>query len=482
MRLKRWNCPHRQLGRKPSQRSCRSVDRPLDRPSRQSKRVFFAMMVSAVMIAGLNILSESSRVSAQEAPTVQPDSPTSIQGAGRWKKFRQNSVVGEQPADALTEKQMETMRQLEALGYLSGVSAAPAISGVTRHLRHRTAPGLNFYVSGHAPEATLIDMEGAVLHRWSYEYRAAFPEGRPPKTHWRRAHMYENGDLLALWEGRGLIRLNKDSDLIWKYSQKPHHDIFVTENGKIYVLARKARVIPSIHETEPVLEDFIDLLDENGKLLKRLSILDCIQNSDYHESVVEILQEQVASRLSLKRKLPGDIFHTNTIEVFDGTQEGVSPVFRKGNLLISLRTPSIVAVIDPEKEKAVWVSTGIWRHQHDPFLLTNGRMLMFDNEGNQGSSRVIEFDPFSQQVFWKFEGNPPGRFHSKCCGAVQRLGNGNTLITETDNGRALEVAPDGTVVWEFVSPHRAGENNELIAALYDMVRVPEEWDCAWLEN
>ena len=31
---------------------------------------------------------------------------------------------------------------------------------------------------------------------------------------------------------------------------------------------------------------------------------------------------------------------------------------------------------------------------------------------------------------------------------------------------------DGSVVWEFVSPHRAGEHDALIAALFEMERLP----------
>jgi len=53
------------------------------------------------------------------------------------------------------------------------------------------------------------------------------------------------------------------------------------------------------------------------------------------------------------------------------------------------------------------------------------------------------------------------------------LPNGNTLITESENGKAFEVTPEGKIVWEFFNPHRAGDNNELIAALYDVVRYDQ---------
>jgi hypothetical protein len=65
------------------------------------------------------------------------------------------------------------------------------------------------------------------------------------------------------------------------------------------------------------------------------------------------------------------------------------------------------------------------------------------------------------------------------CGTGQRLPNGNTLITESDNGRAFEVTKDKEIVWEYVSPHRAGEKNELIASLFHVDRVEPD-QVKWL--
>jgi hypothetical protein len=327
-------------------------------------------------------------------------------------------------------------------------------------------------------------MEGVVLHKWSFDYQAAFPTRQNPESTWgwRRAYMYENGDILAIWEGRTLIRLDRNSQLKWAYHGKPHHDIFVTDDRNIHVLARKAKIIPEIHKSQPVMEDFVDVLDDRGNLVSRLSILTCFRNSSYYWPFLESLRERVEYRLAVGKKYAGDILHTNTLQVFDGSHAGISPIYRKGNLLVCIREPGIVAIIDPEKKSVVWSISGMWSKQHDSTLLDNGRMLIFDNKGNLNYSRVVEFDPFSQQTFWNFEGNPPRTFRSKTCGAVQRLQNGNTLIIESDNGRALEVARDGSVVWEFVSPYRAGDNNELIATLYDLVRIPNDWNFEWLEN
>ncbi len=57
--------------------------------------------------------------------------------------------------------------------------------------------------------------------------------------------------------------------------------------------------------------------------------------------------------------------------------------------------------------------------------------------------------------------------------------NDNTLITESDSGRAFEVQPDGTIVWEYVTPERGGEAGDLVATLFEVVRV-DAADVAWL--
>ena len=44
---------------------------------------------------------------------------------------------------------------------------------------------------------------------------------------------------------------------------------------------------------------------------------------------------------------------------------------------------------------------------------------------------------------------------------MQRLANGNTLITESVNGRAFEVTADGRIVWEFLAPHLNARDKRL---------------------
>ncbi len=66
-------------------------------------------------------------------------------------------------------------------------------------------------------------------------------------------------------------------------------------------------------------------------------------------------------------------------------------------------------------------------------------------------------------------------------GRVQPLPNGNTLVVETDAGRALELTEDGEVVWEFRSPYRVRERGDKVASLYSLERVGAD-KTSWLDS
>ncbi len=100
--------------------------------------------------------------------------------------------------------------------------------------------------------------------------------------------------------------------------------------------------------------------------------------------------------------------------------------------------------------------------------------------GHEGYSRVLELDPISGAELWSWAPEPPETFFSVFCGSATRLAGGNTLVTESCNGRALEITPDGQVVWAFISPHRAGKEGELVAALFEVTRLPTP--PVWLEK
>lgn len=379
------------------------------------------------------------------------------------------------------------VEQLEALGYATGSVVAPSgLSGVTRHAPDRSQSGLNLYSSGHDPEAVLMDMSGNALHRWRHDFWSAWPDfpvdfKHPNTSYWRRVHLYENGDLLAIFEGLGIIKLDHDSKLLWASAVRAHHDLEVTPEGDIYVLSAEANVVPRVHPRRPIVEDFVSVLDgDTGKEKRRVSLLEALERSQWSQ-----LLERSRKAFARQPTEVGDIFHTNSVRLLDGSWADALPAFGRGNVLVSILKLDALAVVDMDAGAVSWAHTGAFRRQHDPRPLANGNLLLFDNMGlGPQRSRVVELDLRGERkpdrIAWQFQHTKAEPLHSKTCGTARRLANGNTMITESDGGRALEVAPDGEVVWEFYSPHRAGDDGSYIATLFDLIRLPADFPMAWL--
>ncbi|MEK0081908.1 arylsulfotransferase family protein [Benzoatithermus flavus] len=340
--------------------------------------------------------------------------------------------------------------------------------GTTVYVPGKVQPGLTLYTSGHAPKAFLIDMEGRIVQEWGVPFSAIWDKSaavRAPQpdshVYIEKAVPYPNGDLLAIYVavgdtpwGYGLVKMDKDSKVIWKYLAHAHHDVSIAPDGRIFALTQEIGKddIPQFpHLKAPRVDDYVTILSPDGKELKKIRIIDMVLRSPYAR-----LLDMVPWYVS---KGAGDYLHTNAIEVLDGSAASKLPQANAGRVLLSFREISTIAIMDVEREEIVWAMRGPWLRQHDPDLLPNGNILLFDNQGGAGNpggmTRVLEIDPQTQQIVWSYAGTPEHPFESEVRSSQERLANGNTLITESDGGRLFEVTPDGQIVWNWVNPVRA---------------------------
>jgi hypothetical protein len=268
-----------------------------------------------------------------------------------------------------------------------------------------------------------------------------------------------------------MARIDGRSRLKWAARNGAHHDLAVGADGTIYVLTCETKILPEINPDDPVFEDFVTVLEPDGRVVRKISLLSAFARSDYAAALAPMQTE-------------GDIFHANTVRILDGSLAGRSPAFAAGNLLVSSRALSVVAILDPRQEKIVWSLSGLFRAQHAPRILANGRMLLFDNFGRMdaGASRVIELDPFTQEILWRYGEREGQGIFSESNGSAERLANGNTLIMESNAGRALEVTPEGETVWEYRNPFRAGEKKDLVATLKQVSRLDPGLDVGWADR
>lgn len=391
---------------------------------------------------------------------------------GAWWEARETTLE----EDGLTDIEREQMELLRSIGYLPGYEEAPVEMGVTVHDTSRAFQGYNILISGHGPGVTMTDMNGEVVHDW-FNNRVSiyglWPETQAegmPFEYWRRTHLDENGDLTVMIEAGGVVKVDRDSNLLW-YSDwnGAHHDISVDSEGNVYAIGRTIHENPSYFPEKTIAEDFIVILDSLGNEIRRISTLDVIRDSRY---------------APVLRRMPdgGDVLHANTIEYIepDALPEGYEGPLRPNTVLLSHRAIDLVCAVDLEEETVYWAESDLWHMQHQPTVLEDGTMLVYDNQGLGEISTVLQFDPATSEVLWLYRGDSDNPFYSVGSGSCQRLPNGNTLITESMMGRAFEVTPQGEIVWEFYNPQRAGENQELIATLFEVVRVPPEMVEGWL--
>ncbi len=386
---------------------------------------------------------------------------------GAWGRIKNPSP--------LSEEQKEEIKKLKSIGYLTGVNKAQDAGGVIRHIPERTQNGLNLFTSGHEPGAILMNMKGEIVHRWKKSFQDIWPErtGVPYEKNfnaqfWRRCRLFENGDLLVIFEGIGMVKLDKDSNVLWKYDAGAHHDLDIDSAGNILVLIRVAHMMPEYNKERAILEDFIAVLDPRGRELKRVSLMKCLANSPYW-SVVNDLD------------IEGDIFHTNTLQWLDGSLADKSEYFAKGNILVSFCNRDFIGIVDLQRETFVWGLAGLFARQHQSELESDAAITIFDNRGLGDASRVLRFEPFSQRILWNYDGKKDGKLYSRQLGSQQLLSGGNILITESEFGRAFEADPSKKIVWEYVSPYRAGENNEWVAQIPEMLRIDPKFVESWLK-
>ena len=143
---------------------------------------------------------------------------------------------------------------------------------------------------------------------------------------------------------------------------------------------------------------------------------------------------------------------------------------KKGDILVSIRNLNLIAIIDPVSEKVLWSwGDGVLDRQHSPELTEKGNIVVFDNgPTTRGYSRILEVEPRTKNIVFEYTSDPPGSFFTRGGGAVQKLGNGNMLITETEKGRTFEVTKSGETVWEY---YNSDINEDMRGSIHRMIRL-----------
>jgi hypothetical protein len=341
------------------------------------------------------------------------------------------------------------------------------------------------------PTATLIDRAGNELYTWTNDVEQPPVDSDPPSflRGWNHVELGLDGCLFAIVPLRALLKLARDGSVMWSARVAAHHDLALTDDGATVCLGERARIVRWVGKPRVLLDNTVVVLDRDGVVVREHSLYDVlIEDSGIRELIrhrwnasavsdeaMRIVSATVggdrADRELLRRlrQLPGspcDVMHANTVEIVADHPAGR---WVAGNVLVSLRNLDLIAVVDLDAGEVRWSwGPGVLSGQHQPSVLPDGRVLVFDNGVSRRRSRLVEVDPESNAITWTCE---PDSFFTEVAGGCERLPNGNVLATESVSGRAVEVSRAGTVVWRWQhqAPNPAGR-----ASIYRISAVPAD--------
>jgi hypothetical protein len=384
--------------------------------------------------------------------------------------------------------------------------------------------------------AVLIDMNGRVVNRWQGLDgfpNKMLPGGHVMGSTGVRNFKYGYQDMVDLvevdWEGNVVWKFDK-YELVKDPRQPPrwmarqHHDYQREGNpvgyyvpgmepkaggGKTLILCHKNLKNPRISD-KLLVDDTIIEVDRGGKITWEWICSEHFEEMGFSPRA----RKTIARNPGMKPAGGGmgDWMHMNSMSTLGPNRlfDSGDVRFHPDNIIWDGRQTNIIAIIARKTGKIVWQlgpyftanktlrKIGQIIGQHHAHMIPRGlpgegNILVFDNGGaagygapNPGApegidnarrdySRVLEFDPLTLEIKWQYP--PPGRglnrLYSSFVSSAQRLPNGNTLITEGNGGRIIEVTAGQETAWEYISPytHRRLKFN----LVYRAYRVPYQW-------
>jgi hypothetical protein len=247
---------------------------------------------------------------------------------------------------------------------------------------------------------------------------------------------------LVLHDSSPLARYDACGKLLWSLDGIFTHSTEQGPDGSLWVPYRYP--VPR----EPgVKADFWDdsvaRVSPEGQLLKV-------------DRIAEILDRNGLARLWRGRPYVQDPFHLNDIQpaMADGR------FWKKGDLFLSLRNLSLIALYRPETGRILWWKIGPWRFQHDVSILDDHRITVFDNntlmgypnERVNGHNRLLVHDLSSGETSSPWEqGFVANKIATRAQGRGTPLPGGDAMIEETEQGRLLRMSPKGDLRWRYIS-------------------------------
>ncbi|WP_440007201.1 arylsulfotransferase family protein [Halomicrococcus sp. SG-WS-1] len=252
-----------------------------------------------------------------------------------------------------------------------------------------------------------------------------------------------------------------DHGTVWQYDVDPmaNGNVFVTatKNKRTYVYEFDPRTQEHVWQEELPIEDTHDVdLINGGTQLLVANMKNYDEDSGKNDDsifVYDLQKDEIVWRWYFRDHYPKDTAENYTD---DWTHVNDVDKIADGKYLASPRNFDQAIVVDRSTNE-VTMRLGsdddydVLDEQHNPDYLEseNGSATFLVADSNNG--RIVEYARRDDgwERTWKLGKGDDLSWPRD----ADRLPNGNTLVGDSRNHRVLEVAPNGTVVWEFSSPY-----------------------------
>ncbi|MFO1049980.1 MAG: arylsulfotransferase family protein, partial [Geminicoccaceae bacterium] len=186
--------------------------------------------------------------------------------------------------------------------------------------------------------AILVGLDGTELHRWPIRFHEVWGEAahlgpaEVPFNDWdTMIHgivLFPNGDIVFNLEDRGLARMDRCGEVLWRLPYRTHHAVTMDEAGKLWVMGLKE---PST-ERDPRFpglfppyrhETILQVDPDSGRILQEISLLEVIYRSRYEGVLFADGSEWPGDRT----RGVTDPLHANHVEVLDSRLAPAFPQF-----------------------------------------------------------------------------------------------------------------------------------------------------------
>jgi hypothetical protein len=161
-----------------------------------------------------------------------------------------------------------------------------------------------------------------------------------------------------------------------------------------------------------------------------------------------------------------DPLHLNDIEpaLSDG------PYWRKGDIFLSVRNPSMVALYRPAEDRLLWWKQGPWLLQHDVDIVSERQIAVFDNHAAAAPAgeTVLGFNDYKIYDFASGRVSSPyaagfskHKIRTPTNGLAVLLPDRSLMVEEQNYGRIIAIDETGRARWSFVNRAKDGRVYQL---------------------